>query len=166
MTVTGTRLTPSVLRSPMVDDAPRILELVRASTLDENSLYHYLLWCRDFAATSVVAEFNGIVTGFVTGYLRPDEPGTWFSWQAAVSKDHPEPGLAGRLFIEAVRRAHDQGARVLEATVNPGNRSVIMLLRKLAASLDAPLDISTLFSADAFDDGHDAEILYRIGPWR
>lgn len=44
------------LDTPRVEDGAAIWRIARDSkALDLNSSYSYLLWCRDFAATSVVA---------------------------------------------------------------------------------------------------------------
>lgn len=62
------------LRLPTIDDGAMLWALARdTEVLDLNSPYAYLLWCRDFSATSVVAGADRPV-GFITGYRRPDEP--------------------------------------------------------------------------------------------
>ncbi|MEV7055760.1 hypothetical protein AB0N95_09815 [Streptomyces microflavus] len=68
-------------RTPRVEDAPALWEMVdQADALDNNSPYYYALWCRDFAATSLVATLDDEVIGFLTGYFRPDEPDTYLVW--------------------------------------------------------------------------------------
>ncbi|WP_223277849.1 GNAT family N-acetyltransferase [Janibacter sp. YB324] len=87
---------PFVLRRPTLEDGGAMWRVARDSqTLDLNSSYAYLLWARDFAATSVVAERDGAVVGFVSGYVRPDSPGTLMVWQVAVDADQRGHGLAG-----------------------------------------------------------------------
>ncbi|WP_308217070.1 hypothetical protein [Streptomyces noursei] len=49
-----------------------------ARDLDTNSPYFSLLWCRDFAATSVVARDGDTSCGFVTGFTRPRQPDTLY----------------------------------------------------------------------------------------
>lgn len=69
-----------------------------SGTLDLNSSYSYLLWCRDFADTSVVArDESGEPVGFVTGYVRPERPDTLLVWQVAVDEAHRGLGLAAAL---------------------------------------------------------------------
>src|SRR3981189_2372085 len=76
-----------VLRAPRVGDAAHIWRIAKDShVLDTNSSYAYLLWCRDFPGTSVVAEVGGRVVGFVIGYLRPQAPHTVFAWQVALER--------------------------------------------------------------------------------
>src|SRR6187397_2567124 len=82
------RATPTLqLRSPAVEDGARLWQIAADSrVLDVNSSYSYVLWCRDFSATSIVAEDAGRVVGFVTGYIRQDAPDTLFVWQVAVDE--------------------------------------------------------------------------------
>ncbi|RBL85135.1 diaminobutyrate acetyltransferase, partial [Streptomyces cavourensis] len=58
--------------TPRVEDGAAIWRIARDSeVLDLNSSYSYLLWCRDFAATSAVARGeDGEPIAFVTGYIR------------------------------------------------------------------------------------------------
>src|SRR5690606_40282301 len=68
---------------PQVSDGVACWRLAEATgVLDVNSRYAYLLWCRDFAATSVVARRDDDVVGFVTGFRRPDEPSTLVVWRS------------------------------------------------------------------------------------
>ncbi|MDX5310866.1 MAG: GNAT family N-acetyltransferase, partial [Rhodococcus sp. (in: high G+C Gram-positive bacteria)] len=69
-----------------------------SKVLDVNSSYAYVLWCRDFAATSVVATAGDHeAVGFVSGYRRPEAPDTLFVWQVAVDQDQRGRGVAGRM---------------------------------------------------------------------
>ncbi|RSN54429.1 diaminobutyrate acetyltransferase [Amycolatopsis sp. WAC 04182] len=151
------------LRSPTVADAAAVHDLVRRSgRLDVNTRYAYLIWCRDFASTSLVAEHDGAILGFVTGYRPPRDPAVYFAWQSAVDQDRPIPGLAFAMMDEITRRVRAQGARIFETTVNPGNRAIIMLLRKLVAEYDGELEISELFGTGELGAGHEVEMLYRF----
>ncbi|MEU8621628.1 diaminobutyrate acetyltransferase [Streptomyces sp. NPDC048623] len=155
-----------------------------AEGLDLNSPYSYLLWCRDFAATSAVArDGSGQPVGFVTGYLRPEAPGTLFVWQVAVDGSHRGTGVAGALLDALAERltAEGRGPVRVEATVTPGNTASDRLFRSFARRRGAALTREVLFPADAFPDAcdapavpdghedlpdpaHEPELLYRIGP--
>lgn len=60
---------PVLLQQPPYRaDAAAMWRRVRdARDLDTNCPYSYLLWCRDFAATSVVARDGATLCGFVSG---------------------------------------------------------------------------------------------------
>jgi len=132
-----------------------------SQVLDLNSSYSYLLWCRDFADTSIVATTAGEACGFVTGYLRPDEPGTLMVWQVAVDADHRGRGLAAAMLDELARRA---GADRVETTITADNEASNRLFTRFAERNGAGCEREPLFTPDLYPDGHDTEYLYRIGP--
>ncbi|KOG26130.1 MULTISPECIES: diaminobutyrate acetyltransferase [Streptomyces] len=151
-----------------VADGADLWRIARGSgELDLNSPYSYLLWCRDFADTTAVArDTSGRPVGFVTGYLRPDAPGTLFVWQVAVEGSHRGTGVAGTL-LDALsdRVAAEHGLHRIEATVTPGNLASDRLFRSYARRHRADLTQEVLFPAAAFPTaGHESEVLYRIGP--
>ncbi len=144
-------------------DGAQLWEVARAAGgLDVNTSYAYLLWTRDFARTTVVARRSGRVAAYCLGYLRPDEPGTYFVWQVAVHPDHRRQGLGLRLLDAAV---DDTAAVTLEATVTPDNVGSHRLFAAFAARRGVPVETSELFVAEHFPDDHDPEELLRIGPW-
>lgn len=159
------------LRAPRIADAARLWQIADESqVLDVNSSYAYLLWCRDFAATSVVAESDGRVVGFVTGYLRPDAPGTLFVWQVAVDADQRGRGtgvaMLDWLVATVTAPGHPAGGAVtaLETTVSPDNPASIAMFASLARRRGAEMVRSALFEPDVFPDSHAAEDLYTISP--
>ncbi|MGH3412666.1 MAG: diaminobutyrate acetyltransferase [Marmoricola sp.] len=161
--VTRDAAPPAVaVRAPEVADGSSLWRLARDSrVLDVNTSYAYLLWCRDFAATSAVAEVDGERAGFVTGYLRPDRPDTLMVWQVAVDESHRGLGIARRLLDTVADRC---ASSYLETTIEPGNTASIALFTAFARGRDAGVDRETLFDGGAFPDGHEPEVLFRIGP--
>ncbi|MFJ8886478.1 diaminobutyrate acetyltransferase [Streptomyces sp. NPDC102402] len=155
--------------APRVEDGAAIWRIARDSeVLDLNSSYSYLLWCRDFAATSVVArDENGDPVAFVTGYIRPDRPETLVVWQVAVDQAHRGKGLAATLLDAlATRVASDQGLTSVETTITPDNTASDRLFTSFAQRHDAPLEREVLFDGSLFPEGtHLPEVLYRIGPF-
>ncbi|MGW2699753.1 diaminobutyrate acetyltransferase [Streptomyces sp. NPDC001340] len=153
---------------PAVSDGAALWRLAKDSkTLDLNSSYSYLLWCRDFAGTSAVARgADGEPFGFVTGYVRPDRPGTLLVWQVAVDSAHRGLGIAAALLDGLTARlTAERGITTIETTVTPGNTASERLFTSFAARHGADLAREVLFPADLFPDGpHDPEVLYRIGP--
>lgn len=133
--------------------------------LDVNSSYVYLLWCRDFARSSVVARVDGEVVGFVTGYLRPDAPDTLVVWQVAVDASQRGGGVAAKLLGNLLDRVLMRGVRYLETTITADNAASIKLFSALARDRSAELACTELFTPQLFPDAHDAEDLYRIGPF-
>ncbi|MFB7372570.1 diaminobutyrate acetyltransferase [Streptomyces sp. NPDC056222] len=157
------------LESPRVEDGAAMWRIARDSeVLDLNSPYSYLLWCRDFAATSLVARAaDGEPVAFVTGYLRPDRPGTLVVWQIAVDAEHRGRGLAGVLLDALASRV---APTAVETTVTPDNTASGRLFTAFAVRHGLPLEREVLFDGGLFPDtsdgaGHLPEVLHRIGPF-
>jgi L-2,4-diaminobutyric acid acetyltransferase len=132
--------------------------------LDVNSRYAYLLWCRDFAATSVVARRGGDVIGFVTGFRRPEEPSTLVVWQVGVAAAARGQGVGAAMLDALFDRVPDVDH--LEATVTPDNTGSIALFSRFAERRGAPVRNAELFGAELLGPDHAPEILFRIGPVR
>ncbi|MER7413696.1 MULTISPECIES: diaminobutyrate acetyltransferase [Streptomyces] len=156
------------LDTPRVEDGAAIWRIARDSrTLDLNSSYSYLLWCRDFAATSVVARAgDGEPVGFVTGYLRPERPRTLVVWQVAVDETARGRGLAAAMLDGLTLRAAEEfGIEGIETTITPDNVPSNRLFTSYAQRHSAAVAKDVLFDAGLFpEDGHEPEVLYRIGP--
>lgn len=159
-------MTPLELRPPVLADGAALWELAqRAGGLDVNSSYAYVLWCRDFAATSVLALDGGSPAGFVTGYVRPDDPDVLMVWQVAVSPDHRRRGVAAAMLDHVVGVLRSRGCTHLETTVTPGNEASRAMFASLASRWGVGLDVSPLFGSGHFPDPHDPEELLRLGPF-
>lgn len=154
--------------TPRVEDGAAIWRIARDSkVLDLNSSYSYLLWCRDFAATSVVARgSDGEPIAFITGYVRPDRPEALVIWQVAVDEAHRGRGLAGVLLDALTAKVTDsRGVREIETTVTPDNSASDRLFTSYAQRHGARLEREVLFDGGLFPEGtHEPEVLYRIGP--
>ena len=153
------------LNFPTPADGPLLWELAReAGGLDVNSRYAYLLWCRDFADSSVVARSEDRLAGFITGYRRPDSPDTLFVWQVAVGPEFRRRGLASRMLDHLVESSRPAGVRFVEATVTPDNKASLHLFESFAKANDADLTRDVLFSEHELGSAHGPEVLQRIGP--
>ncbi|MFJ2399118.1 MULTISPECIES: diaminobutyrate acetyltransferase [unclassified Streptomyces] len=159
---------------PEVADGAALWRIAKDSgTLDLNSSYSYLLWCRDFAGTSVVArdtaDPDGLPVGFVTGYVRPERPDTLLVWQVAVDASHRGRGLAAALLDGLTAQvSRERTISGVETTITPGNIASERLFTSYAARHGASVEREVLFGAGHFpnspDGPHDPEVLYRIGP--
>ncbi|HEY1636363.1 MAG TPA: diaminobutyrate acetyltransferase [Acidimicrobiales bacterium] len=156
-----------LLRAPTTDDGADLWRLARSCGLDLNSPYLYLLWCHDFADTSVIAQVDQGTVGFVTGYRRPAEPATLFVSQVAVGKAWRRQGLAIAM-LEHLRDRLAPTLRFVEASVTSSNEASAGLFRSLAASSEVELASGKLFDGFVFpaECPHDAELLMRVGPFR
>jgi len=154
-----------LFREPIANDGPALYELVqRCKPLDLNSRYCYLILCKHFSSTCVVAEHQGVVLGCMTAYVPPDQPDTLFVWQIAVDASLRGQGVAKRLLAEVLARPALQGIRFVEATVNPSNDASRNIFKSLARQYDCEINETLLFAEDLLGDGeHEQENLIRVG---
>lgn len=155
------------IRPPTVEDAAAMWRLVRDSgVLDVNSPYSYLILCRHFGQTCLVAEAAGEIVGFVTAYRPPVEPQVIFVWQIGVAQSMRGRGVGLTLLDALVRKEAANGASFLEATVTPSNAPSQALFRAIAQRLHTKCEETPCFSTHLFpDETHEAEDLFRIGPF-
>jgi L-2,4-diaminobutyric acid acetyltransferase len=144
------------LRKPIIADAAAMRDIVdRTENLDSNSMYNYLLMCRDFGETSIVSCHCDAPVGFVTAYRRPRATADLFVWQAAVDPEVTAPGLGVHMLDTLMDRMVATGITHLETTISPENRAVRAMLHRFANKRNARIESSTLL---------ETEIRYRIGP--
>lgn len=138
-----------------------------SETVDPNSPYSYLMLSEYFADNCAVAEREGSLVGFVTGFRPLEDPETLFIWQIAVDESVRGLGVGSRLLEDVVGRPRVPRLRYLEATVTPDNKASKRLFRSFAESLGTECHEEELFSRSDFphDAGevHEPEIRFRIG---
>ena len=67
------------LRPPTATDGMAVHNLIAACPpLDTNSAYCNLIQCSHFSSTSVLADADGEVAGFISGHRIPERPDTLF----------------------------------------------------------------------------------------
>lgn len=156
-----------VLRSPTLEDGMAVNNLVEnCPPLDTNSSYCNLLQAGHFSSTSVAAELNGELLGFISGYVIPDRPDTLFIWQVAVSEKARGIKLASNMLLNILNRPHLSNVSFLETTITSDNQASWALFKRLAISLTAELQSSEFMDKDIhFNGQHDSEALVRIGPF-
>ncbi len=155
------------LRMPTLVDGMSVFRLIqRCPPLDTNSSYCNLLQSGHFSTTSVAAELNKELVGFISGYRLPDRPGTLFIWQVAVDERARGLGLASRMLVHILNRPSCHGIKHLETTITQDNQPSWSLFKSLAKRLDTKLQSSEYMDKEThFDGQHDSESLVRIGPF-
>lgn len=156
-----------VLRRPTLEDGMGVYRLVESCPpLDTNSSYCNLLQSSHFSATSVAAEMEGNLVGFISGYIVPDRANTLFVWQVAVSENARGVGLASRMLSEILSRPGCSAVEYLETTITQDNKASWALFEGLAKKLSVNLQRSDWMDKTVhFSDLHDSETLVRIGPF-
>jgi L-2,4-diaminobutyric acid acetyltransferase len=155
------------LRKPVLQDGMAVHRLVaNCPPLDPNSSYCNFLQCSHFAATSVAAEMNGELVGFISGYCPPDKPETLFIWQVAVSEAARGRGLAKRMLRHIVARPGNEALTHMETTITPDNQASWALFKAFADSVGTVYESAVWLDKEQHFEGlHDSEELLRIGPF-
>ena len=165
---TDTSLHDVLIRHPGDADADAIWRLVENSgSLDHNSFYCYFVLCHFFSATCAVAELEGSVVGFVSGFSPPEQPDTLFVWQVRVQEAARGMGLAHKL-IAFVVAAQEGRIRFIEATISPDNLASQAVFHSLARTYKIEMvEVAGFLPAAMFPVAaghHEQENLFRIGP--
>lgn len=151
-------------RKPVREDGAEIWELIRAcKPLDENSMYANLLQADHFRDTCVVAEMDGQIVGWVSGYILPYDPDTVFVWQVAVSNKARGKGVGGRMLEALLTRDICSDVRRLQTTITSDNDASWGLFKKFAEERGGLLDDQAHFTKDTHFQGlHSTEHMVTI----
>jgi L-2,4-diaminobutyric acid acetyltransferase len=152
------------IRKIALPDVKKVYKLLVANRpyVGLNSRYTYFLLAKDFSDTCLVAEQNNKIIAFSSGYVPPARPDIFFNWEIVVDKDYRGNGLQKRMLLHQIKMT---GVKYFECTVNPSNETSKRNFRELSQLLKTKCTESMLFNEEDFEnDGHEAEILYRIGP--
>lgn len=156
----------TIIRHPRKEDGLAVFNLVKNSPpLDLNSSYYYFMMCADFADTSILAEQDGEIIGYISGYIPPNDPTTLFIWQVAVAQSARGKGLATALLSTLVNEIKE-AAKITQitTTISPSNKPSQTLFIRYAESNSVSLIKTPFLEAEDFGpgEGHEAEILYTI----
>jgi L-2,4-diaminobutyric acid acetyltransferase len=120
-----------------------------------------------FADTSLVAEVEGRLVGFVGGYRAPTNRPSLLIWQIDVEPALHRQGLGTALLHALVQRPGCAGVEYLEATVGASNLAAKRLFEGFARDLDATCELIADSSSNLLESmQHKREDLLRIGPIR
>jgi L-2,4-diaminobutyric acid acetyltransferase len=152
------------IRNVKLEDVKEVYKLLVANRpyVGLNSRYTYFLLAKDFSNTCVVAEHEGKIIAFSSGYIPPSRKDTFFNWETVVHQNYRGHSLQKRLLLHQIKTVN---AKYFEGTVNPSNDVSKRNFCKLAEMLSTKCQKTVLFTEEDFEnDGHEAEVLYRIGP--
>lgn len=155
-------------RMPVKSDGSKVWKLVKdTGVLDLNSSYSYLMWCEYFGETSIVAQSENKVVGFISAFIEPDSPDKLFVWQVAVAKSERGKGLASDMLHQLLTRDRCEHVHYVETTITPSNIPSQKLFHRLARDLSTEIYVSKCFTRDDFPEkGHEDELLHLIGPFK
>ena len=155
------------IRNVVTSDGPAIYQIARSCpSLDLNSRYCYLLLCAQFDKYCLIAEAGEKPIGFVSAYSHPHQTDTLFLWQIGVAPDFHNRGIGSALLGHLVSLAIENGLIYLETTITPSNKASRALFEKLTKAHNTDCIVSDYFSACLLGGEHEAEQLFRIGPFK
>jgi L-2,4-diaminobutyric acid acetyltransferase len=112
-----------------------------------------------------VAECDSGIVGFISAYIHPGQADTLFVWQVAVSSKMRNMGIATSTLKKLLERPNLNTVSYIETTVTPSNRPSISFFSAFAEMLGSACIESVYFPEYLFGgNGHEDEILFRIGP--
>lgn len=118
-------------------------------------VHHLLsrLWFRHFAGTSwVVEDGDGVVVGFLIGFISPDHPDEAYVHLAATSPNRRRAGLGRALYERFIADVAIRGVRRVTSITWPGNRGSIDFHRALGfVAADGP-GTQRLYGTPAYPD--------------
>jgi len=101
------------------------------------------------------------------GYCPPTHPDAFFCWQVGVTEAARGRRIAQRMMEELCRGlGKTAGVKYLEATVTPDNEASRRLFQGFGRRAGCPVEVTEdHFPQGMFPPGHDAEGLFRVGPF-
>jgi len=154
------------LRKPVSTDGPQVTALIAGCPpLDVNSAYCNLLQCTDFADTCIIAEVDGTIAGWISGYRPPTDPDSYFLWQVAVAPTARGLRLSQRMMDALFARPALAGVTHLVTTITRDNAASWASFRSFARRWNAPVQSAERFNSERhFAGAHASEWQLRIGP--
>jgi predicted GNAT superfamily acetyltransferase len=128
-----------VLRAARPDDYEAIVSVV-----DEwwgRPMAHLVprLFLDHFHATSLVADGNGTLAGFLIGFHSPSQPGRAYIHFVGVAPDQRRSGLARRLYGAFFDAAIQAGCTTVHAITGPVNSRSIAFHRAMGFTVGGPV---------------------------
>jgi L-2,4-diaminobutyric acid acetyltransferase len=162
---------PITLRRPQPEDVTGVMEVVRrvneykqnnpdANGLDIYPPISYSRMLEDFRDTSIVAEHNGKIAGFVTGRPSGRMDSNLFVWQVGVDPDQQKQRIGFEMLHSLAERTMCEG---VITTIEPGNEASEGLFNAFSAAFySSNIQQIGVIPAKALGDGHACEIVYRM----
>ncbi|MBA5684410.1 diaminobutyrate acetyltransferase [Photobacterium damselae subsp. damselae] len=153
-----------IFREPQITDGDNIYNLIKnCPPLDLNSSYCNFLQSTHFSKTCVIAENNDDVSGFISAYIKPDQPNILFIWQIAVAPRYRGNGLAIKMIEHLLNRKELFDIDMIETTITKENQASWSLFKKLDVSKKNEGKVSTFIDGiKHFKGKHETEYLYQI----
>jgi predicted GNAT superfamily acetyltransferase len=98
------------------------------------------LFLDHFFGTSLIAEHDGELAGFLIGFLSPSQPREAYIHFAGVAPAWRRTGLARRLYEQFFDHARTDGRTIFEAITSPENGASIAFHRAMGFTVSDPIE--------------------------
>jgi L-2,4-diaminobutyric acid acetyltransferase len=152
-------------RKATFDDAKKIHEIVKKTPgIDDNSLYYYSLWLKEFDQSNVVAVHNKRIVAFLTAFRKPKDNSTLFLWQLAAVPRHGIPDLGVNLSYYLIDDEIKKNLSSIEATIDLNNKSILYVMKKLEKRYNGNMHMEEYLSEEYLsgNENHHTETLLKI----
>src|SRR3546814_5418131 len=129
--------------------------------LDTNSLYCNLLQCTHFAETCVLAERDGEISGWISGYRLVHDPEAMFVWQVAVHERARGRGLGVAMLTALFQFPAVFDAARLVTTVTPSHRGSRKMFATFARQQGLDLETRPCFALRSDEQPSELQSLIR-----
>ncbi|WP_269915540.1 hypothetical protein [Acinetobacter sp. HY1485] len=156
-----------IFRLAKPSDAPEIYNIVlNTPGIDNNSLYFYTIWLKEFSASNVVATRNDKIVAFLTAFRKPSDSRTLFLWQLAAVPRHGIADLGYKLseFLIELELKNTK-LKCIEATIDIDNQSIFYVLKKITNKYNGKLTKHEFLSQEYLSSNtetHHEETLIKV----
>ena len=116
-----------IIRKFKPSDFPWVIDIER-KVFDEHDPYLYMQFYETYPESFIVAEINGFVVGYVTGFMAKEGVGRVFS--LAVHPSYQNRGVGGNLLNEIIEIFQTFGVIEVTLEVRAGNIKARKLYQK------------------------------------
>ncbi|MBF0289372.1 MAG: diaminobutyrate acetyltransferase [SAR324 cluster bacterium] len=154
-------------RQPTLNDGIGIRQLVSTFQPNElNSAYFYYLVCKHFFETSLLAEEQGNIIGFIFSYIPPQKPDALFVAHIMVSETRRREGIASSMMSHLLEQSHIiPKIEYLETALTSTNYAAVRLFHRVSQKYKTSVKERLFCSKEHLEpEAKEDKILVQIGP--
>ena len=131
-----------IVRFPTREDSTPVMELINACEISKYSALSRNILQQDLLSeTSVVAELDGQIVGWMAAYKLPHDLETLFVWQLVVSEDERGVGLGSLMINSALKRDIGEDVERVQTAIKSDDLDTWSFFKRFAHSKNADLNV-------------------------
>lgn len=133
-----------IVRFPSEEDSAEVMELINESEISKYAALSRNILQKDLLSeTSVVAELDGQIVGWMAAYKLPHDLETLFVWQLIVSEDERGLGLGSLMINSALNRDICEGVERVQTAIEADDGDTWRSFKRFAHSKNTDLNVET-----------------------